>query len=235
MTFRIEALSKYHDRKGFDCGEESLNTFLRQFARQNDEKGLGRTYVAVKEGDPKIYGYYTLSSNSIGFETVPDKLPRYPVPVIHLGRLAVVPGQQREVQLIEFGERFEQLARPRHQALVTLPRMLNLLRQQRQVGVAEAVMVLRRVGQACLLQRLRHEEGIRAAAERLALERLGDAERRREGPRHGAQAGAPAQEVGPEATAATVVGGRPVRVAMRRRCCSPTLRPCTTPCSTARR
>ncbi len=89
MTFRIEPLSKHHDRKNFDCGEESLNTFLRQFARQNDEKGLGRTYVAVRENDTTIYGYYTLSSNSIGFETVPDKLPRYPVPVIHLGRLAV--------------------------------------------------------------------------------------------------------------------------------------------------
>jgi GNAT superfamily N-acetyltransferase len=87
--YRVEPLSKIHDRDSFDCGEESLNVFLKRFARQNAEKGLGRTFVAVKGDDPKIYGYYTLSSNSFGFEIVPDNLPRYPVPVVHLGRLAV--------------------------------------------------------------------------------------------------------------------------------------------------
>ncbi len=87
--YRVEPLSKDHDRETFDCGEESLNVFLKRFARQNAEKGLGRTFVAVKSDDPKIYGYYTLSSNSFGFELVPENLPRYPVPVVHLGRLAV--------------------------------------------------------------------------------------------------------------------------------------------------
>ena len=87
--FKVEPLSKKHDRQSFDCGEESLNLFLQHFARQNAEKGFGRTFVAVKGSDPKIYGYYTLSSNSFGFELVPENLPRYPVPVVHLGTLAV--------------------------------------------------------------------------------------------------------------------------------------------------
>ncbi len=94
--FRVEPLSKRHDRQSFDCGEESLNVFLQRFARQNAEKGMGRTFVAVKDNDPKIYGYYTLSSNSFGFEIVPDNLPRYPVPVVHLGRLAVDKSAQGE-------------------------------------------------------------------------------------------------------------------------------------------
>lgn len=94
--FRVEPLSKKHDRQGFDCGDESLNLFLKRFARQNAEKGLGRTFVAVRNNDPKIYGYYTLSSNSFGFEIVPEKLPRYPVPVVHLGRLAVDRSAQGE-------------------------------------------------------------------------------------------------------------------------------------------
>lgn len=88
-AFKIEPLSSHHDRSGFDCGEESLNEYLKRFARQNSEKGLGRTYVAVKEGGPDIFGYYTLSSGAVSFDEVPENLPRYPIPVVHLGRLAV--------------------------------------------------------------------------------------------------------------------------------------------------
>jgi GNAT superfamily N-acetyltransferase len=88
-SYIIEPLDRRHDRDGFDCEEESLNEFLKRFARQNDEKGLGRTFVALKPGDPAIIGYYTLSTGAVGFEQVPAKLPRYPVPVAHIGRLAV--------------------------------------------------------------------------------------------------------------------------------------------------
>jgi GNAT superfamily N-acetyltransferase len=88
-TYIIEPLTTKHNREAFDCGEESLNSFLKRYARQNAEKGFGRTFVAVKENEPTIYGYYTISSNSFGYEIVPENLPRYPVPVVHLGRLAV--------------------------------------------------------------------------------------------------------------------------------------------------
>ena len=85
----IEPLSSTHDRSSFDCGEQSLNTYLRQYARQNDEKGLGRTYGAVEPGQTRVEGYYTISTGAVTFEQVPEKLPRYPIPVVHLGRLAV--------------------------------------------------------------------------------------------------------------------------------------------------
>lgn len=87
--FIIEPLTANHNREAFDCGEESLNDFLKRFARQNNEKGLGRSFVAVKSGESKIYGYYTISSGALSFDTIPEKLPRYPIPVVHLGRLAV--------------------------------------------------------------------------------------------------------------------------------------------------
>lgn len=87
--YRIEPLGTEHDRTAFDCEEPSLNDFLKRYARQNDEKGLGRTFVAVRPGDQRIYGYYTISSGSVQFDTIPEKLPRYPIPVAHLGRLAV--------------------------------------------------------------------------------------------------------------------------------------------------
>lgn len=89
LPYIIVPLSSAHDRAAFDCGEASLNEFLKRYARQNDEKGLGRTFVAVLSGNAHVYGYYTLSSGAVKSETLPEKLPRYPTPVALLGRLAV--------------------------------------------------------------------------------------------------------------------------------------------------
>lgn len=86
---RFQPLNAEHRREAFDCGIESLNDFLKRFAKQNEKKGLSRTFVAVKNDEPKICGYYTISSGSLNFDTIPENLPRYPVPVMHLGRLAV--------------------------------------------------------------------------------------------------------------------------------------------------
>lgn len=89
QKFIIEPLSTKHDRLTFDCGEIDLNNFLQYFARQNDKKGLGRTFVAVEIDSLCIKGYYTISSGSITCDVIPKNLPRYPIPVVHLGRLAV--------------------------------------------------------------------------------------------------------------------------------------------------
>lgn len=89
MNFDIEALGKHHHRDSFDCGEASLNDYLKLFARQNDSRGLGKTFVAVLPDETIVKGFYTVSSSSISFETLPENLPRYPIPVVHIGRLAV--------------------------------------------------------------------------------------------------------------------------------------------------
>jgi GNAT superfamily N-acetyltransferase len=89
VKYTVELLEKRHNRNDFNCGEESLNHFIKQFARQNNDKGLGRIFVAVLPKGSKIYGYYTIAGGTIRFDTVTDKLPRYPIPVVLLGRLAV--------------------------------------------------------------------------------------------------------------------------------------------------
>lgn len=90
---RIELLGKHHVRDGFDCGEDSLNSFLQSHAGQNTRRDISRTYVALPKEADVVAGYYTLSSGSIAFVNLPDqlsrKLPKYPVPTAHLGRLAV--------------------------------------------------------------------------------------------------------------------------------------------------
>lgn len=93
MSWVIEPLNASFDRSQFDCGDEALNRFIRQFARQQQDKHLGQTRVIVAEGSIGIMGYYTLSAGSIGFESFEEsmrrRLPKYPVPVARLGRLAV--------------------------------------------------------------------------------------------------------------------------------------------------
>lgn len=85
----VVPLSDRHDRSQFDCGEPSLNLYLQRYAGQHDRRGFGRTYVAVSEVSGPVSGYYTISSGSIAFETVPENLPRHPVPIVLKGRLAV--------------------------------------------------------------------------------------------------------------------------------------------------
>jgi GNAT superfamily N-acetyltransferase len=89
QRYEIVPIAPTYDRADFDCGEPSLNDFLKRYARQNDDKDLGRTFIAVLPDDSHIYGYYTLSSSSVSSQHFPEKLPRYPTPVALLGRLAV--------------------------------------------------------------------------------------------------------------------------------------------------
>lgn len=85
----IEKLSSRHDRSGFDCGVEELNTYLKQYSSQHERRGISRTYVAVDQGRSEVLGYYSISSGAIAFDTVPDNLPHHPVPIALIGRLAV--------------------------------------------------------------------------------------------------------------------------------------------------
>ena len=91
--WRIERLDRSHARGEFCCGKAPLDEFLRSLVSQYEKRSLGRTYVAVKEGEKKVYGYYTLASSAVPFANLPTKiarkLPRHPLPVALLARLAV--------------------------------------------------------------------------------------------------------------------------------------------------
>ncbi|HEU4338774.1 MAG TPA: GNAT family N-acetyltransferase [Planctomycetota bacterium] len=100
----VEGIRKNHRRDLFECGRPSLDDFLRRYARQNEELEVGRTFVATLPGDLRVLGYYTLGAGSLKVESLPEaerrRLPKYPVPVIHLGRLAV----DRTIQKQRLGE-----------------------------------------------------------------------------------------------------------------------------------
>jgi len=90
---RIEPLTREHQRRHFDCGCPAVNSFLARYARQNAEKDISRTYVAVLPGQKHVLGYYTVTASSIAFEDLPPdagaRLPHYPIPTVHLAWLGV--------------------------------------------------------------------------------------------------------------------------------------------------
>jgi GNAT superfamily N-acetyltransferase len=96
--WEIQRIERRHERESFDCGDDALNSFLQKYARQNDEKNIGRTFVAVRSGKRKVEGYYAISTGAIEFTNLPEDLrsglARYPIPMVTLGRLAVDLGVQ---------------------------------------------------------------------------------------------------------------------------------------------
>lgn len=97
----VTKLAQNHDRKPFDCGVDELNNYLIRYVGQNERAGLSQHFVAVDTpNDSNIRGYYALSAGAVAFSHLSAKqrrhLPRYPVPVAHIGRLAVARDAQGE-------------------------------------------------------------------------------------------------------------------------------------------
>jgi predicted GNAT family N-acyltransferase len=83
-----------HDRALFTCGVAALDDFFSRNAAQQAKKGVTVVYVLVDTHAPReVLGYYTLSAAQVDvIQLSPQsrkKLPRYPVPCIRLGRMAV--------------------------------------------------------------------------------------------------------------------------------------------------
>jgi predicted N-acetyltransferase YhbS len=87
----IQLLSAQHRREGFDCGDAALNEFLLRQAGQQQRRGFGKTYVALAEDGVTVTGFVTVSAGQVATSSLPAqlKLPRYPAPMLRIGRLAV--------------------------------------------------------------------------------------------------------------------------------------------------
>ena len=88
----IFILDKTHNRNAFECEEQQLTDYIKKQVSQDIKKRLAVCFVAI-DSDNNVIGYYTLSSESLGREQIPDKylkkVPQnYNAPVILLGRLA---------------------------------------------------------------------------------------------------------------------------------------------------
>lgn len=77
----------------FDCGEPSLDAWLSRHARAAAGAGSARTFVTVDTESERVVGYYALTAAQVEHEKATERvrqgMPRYPIPVILLARLAV--------------------------------------------------------------------------------------------------------------------------------------------------
>jgi ribosomal protein S18 acetylase RimI-like enzyme len=96
----VETLhGKRHDRASFTCGEPSLDRYLRELALQHHGAGISTTHVLIDLAAPaRVLGYYTLSAAQLLLIELQEadrrRLPRYPVPAVRMGRLAVASSEQ---------------------------------------------------------------------------------------------------------------------------------------------
>ena len=90
-----EKLRPHHNRDGFECGEPSLDDWLRRRALQNEESGASRTYVVCS--GQQVVGYYALAVGAVAHAHASGRVRRNmpdPVPVMVIGRLAAHKGYQ---------------------------------------------------------------------------------------------------------------------------------------------
>lgn len=101
MALRFALLdARLHDRSRFRSGEPSLDAYLKQQAGQHQRDGTATTHVIVDDVAPtEILGYCSLAAAQLSLADLqPEdrkRLPRYPVPAVRVGRLAVAVDAQR--------------------------------------------------------------------------------------------------------------------------------------------
>jgi len=85
-----ELLTGEHVLDSFECGEPSLDDWLKRRAIGNQASDASRCFVICEERT--VIGYYCLSAGGIGRGTAPKTLQRNmpeQLPVLLLGRLAI--------------------------------------------------------------------------------------------------------------------------------------------------
>jgi len=86
-----QPLTADHQIDAFNCGETSLDEWLKRRALLNQANGASRTFVAVDENHT-VMGYYALAAGAVHHQdatrSIRQNMPD-PLPVMVLARLAV--------------------------------------------------------------------------------------------------------------------------------------------------
>ncbi len=83
-------LTAEHNLANFDCGEDTLNHWLKKLAVKNQISGASKSFVCCHKTN--VIGYYALASGSVERAQAPSAISRNMpanIPVIILARLAV--------------------------------------------------------------------------------------------------------------------------------------------------
>ena len=86
-----QPLTADHQLNTFNCGETSLDEWLKRRALLNQSNGASRTFVVVDESQ-LVMGYYALAAGAVNHQdatrSIRQNMPD-PIPVMVLARLAV--------------------------------------------------------------------------------------------------------------------------------------------------
>ena len=84
-------LCRYHDRTQFDCGNETLNLYLREQVGQDVRRNLTKCYVVCEDDTYRVIAFMTLSNCSIDSSLLgyPYSAMYADIPMTKIGRLAV--------------------------------------------------------------------------------------------------------------------------------------------------
>lgn len=76
----------------FDCGQVDLNEWLHRHALTSQRAGMAPVFVTCDRDEGVVVGYYALATGGVENASAPTRVtkgvPRHPVPVILLTRLA---------------------------------------------------------------------------------------------------------------------------------------------------
>jgi GNAT superfamily N-acetyltransferase len=90
-SLRIEKLDRSHAVKPFICGQPELDRFLIQHALRAQQSNSSQTYVALN--NQEVIGFYTIVAGEVHHANAPERvvkgMPRHPIPLLVLARLAV--------------------------------------------------------------------------------------------------------------------------------------------------
>jgi len=90
--FRSERLDAgRHDLASFSCGEESLDSWLRDQAVAATKRGTARTWVWTAD-DGQVVAYYALAAHKVVRDQIPSRVGRggpVEIPAVLLARLAL--------------------------------------------------------------------------------------------------------------------------------------------------
>ena len=94
MAYHIRPLDAAINAASFRCGHEPLDDYIQRYASQDVRRNITRVFIATPDNDPQqLAGFFTLCAGSVSCSSIPAslarKLPRYPLPVALIGRLAV--------------------------------------------------------------------------------------------------------------------------------------------------
>lgn len=97
-TYLTAPIDEADVASGFSCGNHPLDDYFARHALANDRRGIGRAFVWRRAPSdppelPSVLGFYTLSmahaESAQVAAALEERLPRYPMPVALIGRLAV--------------------------------------------------------------------------------------------------------------------------------------------------